>query len=205
VLAGDQSDHRIVQAELDVKRWLADPPGVDEVRPGRCPACEAPSRPAGGALGLHGHGLRERHQWGPAAPGCLPELIGILVRRYQCRACGAVVVVVPRGVLRRRLYSAAAVALAAALYGVAGLAPAEVRAQVSPLRIVGATAASGWASLRRWAGAVRGGRLFPVVRALPADATLREVAARAATTLAAYAPGAGGLSIESAAFLGASM
>ncbi len=173
MLAGDQSDLRIVQAELDVKRWLADPPGVDEVRPGRCPACEAPSRPAGGALG--------------------------------CRACGAVVVVVPRGVLRRRLYSAAAVALAAALYGVAGLAPAEVRAQVSPLRIVGATAASGWASLRRWAGAVRGGRLFPVVRALPADATLREVAARAATTLAAYAPGASGLSIESAAFLGASM
>ncbi|HEX9402352.1 MAG TPA: hypothetical protein VF912_19775, partial [Anaeromyxobacter sp.] len=87
------------------------PPAVDEVRPGRCPACEAPSRP-GGALGLHGHGLRERHQWGPAARGGLPELIGILVRRYRCQQCGAVVVVVPRGVLRRRLYSATAIALA---------------------------------------------------------------------------------------------
>ena len=178
---------------------------MDEVRPGRCPACEAPSRPLGGAIGLHGHGLRERHQWGPATPGGLPELIGILVRRYQCQPCGAVVVVVPRGVLRRRLYSASAIALALALYGVAALAPGEVRRRVSPLRIVGATAAAGWASLRRWAGAVRGGRLFPVVRALPAEATLRQVAARTATTLAAYALGGRGLSIDSAAFLGASM
>ena len=205
MLAGDQSDLRIVQAELDVKRWLADPPGVDEVRPGRCPVCEAPSRPSGGAIGLHGHGLRERHQWGPATPGGLPELIGILVRRYQCQPCGAVVVVVPRGVLRRRLYSAAAIALALALYGVAALAPREARRRVSPLRMVGATAAAGWASLRRWSRAVRAERLFPAVRALPPGASLRQVAARAATTLAAFAPGAGGLAIESAAFLGASM
>jgi hypothetical protein len=52
---------------------------------------------------------------------------------------------------------------------------------------------------------VREGRLFPVARALPAEATLRQVAARAATTLAACAPGAGGLALDSAAFLGASM
>ncbi len=205
MLAGDRSKSRIVQAALDVKAWLARLPAVDEVRPGRCPACEAPSRPAGGALGLHGHGLRERHQWGPAGPDGLPELIGLLVRRYRCLACGAVVMVVPRGVLRRRLYSASAVALALALFGSARLAPVEVRARLSPLRIVGATAASGWASLRRWSRAVRAGRLFPAVRALPAEATLRQVAARTATTLAAYAPGAGGLAIESAAFIGASM
>lgn len=179
------------------------PPTVDEVRPGRCPACEAPSRPAGGALGLHGHGLRERHQWGPAVLGAAAVLIAILTRRYRCQPCGAVVVVVPRGVLRRRLYSAGAIALALALWSVAELAPAEVRRRVSPFAVVGATAAAGWSSLRRWSRAVRAGRLFPVVRALPAEATLRQVAARAATTLAAWAPGAGGLSIDSAAFLGA--
>jgi hypothetical protein len=159
----------------------------------------------GGQLGLHGHGLRERHQWGPPVPDATASVIGILLRRYQCQACGAVVVVGPRGLLRRRLYSAGAVALALALYGVAALPAAEVRAQVSPLRIVGATAAAGWVSLRRWAGAVRARRLFPAVRQLPTDATLRQVAARAATTLAAYAPGAGGRAIESAAFIGASM
>ncbi len=83
------------------------------------------------------------------------------------------------------------------------LPPAEVRRPVSPLRVVGATAAAGWASLRRWCRAVRAQQLFTAVRALPADATLREVAARAATTLAAYGPG--GVTLESAAFLGASM
>lgn len=167
--------------------------------------CGAAGRPAGAALGLHGHGLRERHQWGPAEVGAVPGLIAVLARRFRCRPCGAVVTVVPRGVVRRRLYSASAIALALALYGVAGLSPAEVRRRVSPLRIVGTTAAAGWASLRRWSRAVRAGRLFPMVRALPTHATLRQVAARAATTLAAHAPGAGGLSIESAAFLGASM
>jgi len=94
-------------------------------------------------------------------------------------------------------------ALAFALYGVEGLSPAAVRGRVSPLRIVGTTAAAGWASLRRWSLAVRAGRLFPVVRALPAGATLRQVAARAATTLAACAPG--GMPVTAAAFLGASM
>jgi len=205
VSAGDRNQIRIVQVALDVKLWRTQLPPVDEVRPGRCPACEAPSRPAGGNLGLHGHGLRERDQWGPVELDDAAAVVGILARRYQCQTCGAVIVVVPRGVVRRRLYSAGAIALALALWAVAGLAPAEVRARVSPLRIVGPTAAAGWASLRRWSRAVRAGRLFPVVRALPAEATLRQVAARAATTLAGFAPGSGGPSIELAAFLGARM
>lgn len=178
---------------------------MDEVRPGQCPACKVASRPPGGKLALHGHGWRERDQWGPGEAGGLPRFIAVLLRRYQCQPCGAVVMVVPGGLLPRRLYSAGAVALALAFWGVAGLAPAKVRGRVSPFAIVGATAAAGWASLRRWSRAVRVGRLFPVVRTLPAEATLRHVAARAATTLAAYSPGAGGLSIESAAFLGARM
>jgi hypothetical protein len=133
----------------------------------------------------------------------VPELVGILIRRYQCQPCGAVVVVVPRGLLRGHLYSACAVALSLALWGVVEQAPAEVRRHVSPFAAVGATAAAGWASLRRWSRAVRAGRLFPVVRALPVEASLRQIAARAATTLAAYAPGPGGLPIDSAAFIGA--
>jgi hypothetical protein len=205
VSAGDRSNIRFVQAEVHVKVWAVRPPTVDEVRPGRCPGCEAPSRPVGGTLGLHGHGLRERHQWGPVEFGGSAALIAIFLRRYLCRSCGAVVVVGPRGLVRRRLYSAGAIALALALYGVAGLAPADVRRQVSPFRIIGPTAAAGWASLRRWSRAVRAGRLFPVVRAPPSGATLRQVAARAATTLAAYVPGSGGLAIEAAAFLGASV
>ena len=158
----------------------------------------------GGALGLHGHGLRKRDQWGPAELGGTSLLVEVLIRRYRCRPCGAVIAVVPCGVRRHQLYSAGAIALALALWGVADLAPAKVRAQVSPFAVVGPTAAAGWASLRRWSRAVRAGRLFAVVRALPAEASLRQVAARAATTLAAFAPG-GGLPVDSAAFLGASM
>lgn len=175
---------------------------MGEVRPGRCPVCEAPSRPAGGNLGLHGHGLRERDQWGPIEFGDAPAVIGVLARRYRCLGCGTVIIVVPRGVVRRRLYSAGAIALALAAWAVSGQTSAAVRARVSPHRIIGPTAASGWASLRRWARAVRAGRLFPVVRVSPESATLRQVAARAATTLAAAA---GGGQIESAAFIGASM
>lgn len=184
---------------------MARPPTVDEARPGRCPCCGVPSRPSGGLLGLHGHGLRERHQWGPAEPGGTPGLVGVLVRRYLCRSCGTVVVVGPRGILPGRLYAAGAIALALALWGCGGQPARLVRRQVSPFTVVGATAAAGWASLRRWARHVRAGRLFGHVRALPAGASLRQLAARAATTLAACAPGSGGLGIESAAFLGASM
>lgn len=130
--AGDQSKTRIVQAELDVKRWRAQLPTVDEVRPGRCPVCEAPSCPADGALRLHGHGLRQRHQWGPADVGAAAAVIGLLARRYRCQPCRAVIMVVPLGLLPGRLYSAGAIALALALWGVAELAPAEVRRGVSP-------------------------------------------------------------------------
>lgn len=153
---------------------------------------------------LHGHGLRVRDQWGPpdaTAPPVVGEVVG---RRYQCQLCDAVLLVLPRGVLRRRLYSAAALALALALWGADELTPAKVRARVSPLRIVGATAARGWASLRRWAKAVRTGALFGSVRGNCVGTRLREVAARAATTLAAYAPScADALPISTRAFLGA--
>lgn len=201
---GGQSTSRIVHIGIDVKSWTTRLPTVDEARPGCCPVCAAASRPAGGAVVLHGHGLRVRDQWGPPAVAAAAEVGEVIGRRYACQACGAVILVVPGGVLRRRLYSAAAVALALALWGVDGLAPAEVRLRVSPWRIVGAEAARGWASLRRWARAVRDRRLFAEVRALPDGARLREVAARAATTLVARAPSSiDGLPLATRAFLGA--
>jgi len=203
-LAGGQSTTRIVYAELDVKSWNARFPTTEEVRPASCPSCGAASRPAGGRIVLHGHGLRVRDQWGPADATAPPSVGEVGCRRYRCQRCGAVLQVVPRGVLRRRLYSAAAVALALALWGVEGFAPAEVRRRVSPWRRVGATAAGSWMSLRRWARAVRAATLFAVVRATPAGARLREIAGRAATTLAAFAPSsADALPLASRAMLGA--
>lgn len=205
-LVEGQSSTRIVHIGIDVKSWTTRLPAVDEVRPGRCPVCDAPSRPTGGRIVLHGHGLRARDQWGPVEATAPPSVIEVLGRRYACQDCGAVILVVPGGILRRRLYSAAAIALALAVWSLEEQTPAEVRAQVSPWRIVGPAAAAAWASLRRWAKAVRGGRLFPVVRELPDGAALRQVAARAATTLAALSPSsAEGLSLGTRAFLGAAM
>jgi len=202
-MGGGQSNTRIVYAELDVKSWTARLPSTEEVRPARCPSCGVASRAPGWGLTLHGHGIRSRDQWGPESATAPPIVGEVISRRYRCQPCKAVVQVVPRGILRRRLYSAAAVTLALALWAIDRLTPPAVRRRVSPWRVVGATAARGWASLRRWAHAIRGGELFREVRASAPGATLREVAARTATTLAALAPSSSeALPIVSRAMLG---
>ena len=128
----------------------------------------------------------------------------ITARRYRCLACGAVILVVPCGVLSRRHFSACAIAWALALFGLEGLPARTVRARASPWRVVGATAAVGWVALRRWVGAVREQRLFACVRAAPATWTCRQHAARIATTLAALAsPGLRHLPLAAQAFHGA--
>ena len=125
--------------------------------------------------------------YGPAEPEGGPEADGILVRRYRCQRCGAVVTVVPSEVLRRRLYTASAIALSLALFGVLRQSAAVVRARVSPWRIVG-SAATGWTTLRRWIAAVGDGVLWRCVRPGPAGWSGRQIAERAATTIAAHAP-----------------
>jgi hypothetical protein len=112
--------------------------------------------------------------------------------------------VVPRETLPGRLYTISAVAWALALFGADGVSPREVRRRTSPWAIVGATAVAGWATLRRWVAAVRARRLLSDVRPCPADFTARQVAARAATTVAALAPlDLGGIPIATRAFAGA--
>lgn len=162
------------------------PPSVSAARPGRCPCCGVAAAPLGGRVQLHGHGTRSRQVRGPLQPCGEPEEVEIQARRYLCRQCGAVVQVVPRGVLRYRLFSASAIGLALALWALSRLAAAEVRRRVSPWRKLGATAASGWASLRRWVR--QADQLFDGVRPSPKDWTARHRAERIATTLATRAP-----------------
>jgi hypothetical protein len=186
-LSTDRSKPRIVQSALDFKSWQQRLPTVDEARPERCPSCGRASCPVGAPLTLHGHGTRERELRGPAAPGQPPASVPILVRRYRCKLCHAVIVVVPCEMLAQRRYSAAAIAFALALWGLALATAAEVRRQVSPDQFVGATAAGGWASLRRWARAVQRGRLFPRVPLPSERPTGRQVAASAASAIAGRA------------------
>ena len=162
-------------------------PTVGEARPAQCPACCCPSRPFGKGLVLYGHGLRERQLWGPPEPLGAPAICIVRVRRYQCQRCGAVTVVAPAETLTKRLYTAAAIGWALALYGLSLLTPTAVRRLVSPWTHWGARSAAGWQTLPRWAGAAAEGRLFDCVRPMPEEWSARKVAARAATTLAGHA------------------
>ena len=184
----DRSNRTIVRSAIDVKTWLARVPSVEEVRPGQCPRCAAASRPVGRGLQIWGHGLRDRQSRGPLEPLGDPVEVTLRVRRYLCRPCRAVIVVVPLGVIAGRLFAAAAIGLALALFGVDGLPLREVRQRVNPWRRVGATAHGSWLAVRRWVRAIRDGRLFASVRQSPARFTARQVAERSAMTLAALAP-----------------
>ncbi len=178
-----QSILLIVHSALDVKGWIAQPPSPEAARPGQCPRCGAASRPTGAGLGLHGHGLRDRAVFGPPGADADPDRAWVRCRRYRCvvGTCGAIILVVPRGVAPRRHYSLAAIAMAMTLWGILALTPARVRDRicVSPSVAWGTE----WSSLRRWAHSAR------ALVDLPAAVfTLREVAARVAQIAIGRAP-----------------
>jgi len=113
-------------------------------------------------------------------------------------------VVVPLGVVRRRLFSGPAIALALALLGLLGWCPVEIRRRVSPWQTVGHTAKDGWVQLDRWTRSIRERALFPCVRSCPVEFSARQVAERAAGTLVALAwPRPTAEPIEAKAFHGA--
>ena len=166
-----RSPPRIVHHALDVKHWRASPPSVEAARPGACIDCGAASRPSGGRLGLHGHGVRDRQLCGPPEAGSSPCWIVIECRRYLCVQCGAVVTVVPRGVAPRRHYGHAAIAMALTLWAIAREPIAAVRRRICAWPIT-AEAVTRWPALARWAHAAR--------RTL-GDASLSLIAAAART------------------------
>lgn len=169
---------------MDVKTWAARQPSCSAVRPSKCTACSAASRPAGSALVIVGHGQRVRTVEGPPAPGQAPALTEVVTRRYRCRACHAILVVVPAGVSRGYRYGRSAIAWALSLWGYEHVPAASVRAQTSTAKIVGASAVTRWASLRRWTRCALS--LFGI--ATGEQGTLRERAAAVATFVAAHAP-----------------
>ena len=73
-----------------------------------------------------------------------------------------------------------------------------VRLQINPSTVLGFDAMTGWVTLRRWAKAVKNGCLFSSVPAAGPSATLRGVAALAATA----DPTTRHLPLEQRAFLG---
>lgn len=103
---------------------------------------------------LHGHGLRDRQVRGPTDPDAVPTWVVVACRRYVCTACDVVMTVVPRGIVPRRHYGHAAIAMALALWAIVGAPVADVRRRVCAWRH-SHEAPTSWPTLRRWARAAR--------------------------------------------------
>lgn len=121
---------------------------------------------------------------GPRTFGGPPGLVVVRVRRYSCRACAAVVTVVPRGVRAQRHFAAGAIGLALHRYGGDRVAAVAVRDHVGG---IGPPEATTWRTLGRWIAALAEG-LFAPARAVAGIDDPRERAARAAMVLASFAP-----------------
>jgi hypothetical protein len=130
------------------------------------------------------------------------ESVLIQVRRYRCRACKAVLVVGPLGLVRGRWYGAGAIALALEAYG-RGETSTSVRRRVSPSSTVGGSARERWVTLVRWVDAARDGRLFAVSDL--GEFPRRRVAEHVALALAGRAGRALGDDVAEAAFAGAAI
>jgi hypothetical protein len=180
-----RSNLRIVHCAIDVKSWTRQAPTVEAARPARCPCCGAAGRPEGRALGVVGHGLRERLMLGPRAAGDASAVRTLTARRYRCKRCATVLLVVPRGIVRRHLYTLHAIVLALVMWALDGKPAKLVREVISPFRVVGATAAVGWASVTRWARDSY--RIFAGAPP-PRESTRREQAALLVAHVAAFAP-----------------
>lgn len=169
-------------------------PTVEQARPACCSCCGAASRPAGAALVLVGHGLRERQARGPSSPQGQPETQLVRVRRYRCRLCGGLTTVLPRGLTARRHYSASAIGLALFLHGMQGLSIGETRQRVCTWRAGFET--ERWTTLPSWVAAIAEGRLFARVRPSLAETSLRQKTERAAATLCSLALATHGLAAQ---------
>ncbi len=155
---------------------------------------------------LRGHGLRLRQVLGPLMPGEPAQMVTVQVRRYRCTACRAIITVAPRGVLRRRLYSASAIGWVLARLGLDGAAVVHLRAEVSPSMVTGHRAVDRWITAARWIEASRSGELFPRLGPHAASSRRRQIAERTAMQLVALAPcGVTTEILTHAAFAGAAL
>jgi hypothetical protein len=132
-------------------------------------------------LVVHGQGLLQRQVRGVLEVDGEPGVVAIAVRRYECQRCGAVMTVVPAGMLARRQYSASSIALALYLWLAVGLSDRLVRGRVCAWQVRGLSD-RGWAQLYRWAR--RAASLFGLPRMLSAS----DGATRVLVTLRALAP-----------------
>lgn len=140
----------------------------------------------GQGVTLVGHGVRLRQVRGPVTAEGAAEVVTVVTRRYRCRACGAVIAVVPRGIVARRHFSASAIGLGLLLYAVLRVHVDELAARVG----LWGRGHSAWRTVVRWTQAIDRGALLrrARLRLAPPDWPPRRRAERAAMALASLCP-----------------
>lgn len=178
----------MIASAIGIKAWLAETPSVDAVRPARCVGCGRASRPFGARIVLHGQGFVDRQVRGPLGVEDPPGTVVVAARKFECQACGAVMTVVPAGVLPGRHYSGSAIALALFLWLGEGLADRVVRERVGAWPLVGRGGRRGWTQLYRWTREAT--RMFALPRPVAVGADARTSARRVIGLLGQVAAGA---------------
>lgn len=153
-----RSIRNLFQHALDVNLWLRNTPDVEQARPSHCRKCGVSAKARGGKLRLHGHGLRSRTLWGRPDVGSSPVCWEVVLRRYRCTQCEAVVAVGPRGIGAHLRYALGTIAMALFWWGIQHQPSPAVRTRCSPWPIVGLADQARWRSLPRWVS--RGAELF---------------------------------------------
>lgn len=134
---------------------------------------------------VHGQGLLHRQLRGVLDVDGEAGVVAIVVRRYECQNCGAVMTVVPAGMLARRQYSASSIALALHLWLELGWSDQRVRRRICAWQVRGRNA-RGWAQLYRWAR--QAASLFRLPRMIPVVHRVDETAKRVLLALRSLAP-----------------
>jgi hypothetical protein len=125
-----------------------------------------------------------------------PGVVVVAVRRYACQSCGAVMTVVPAGMLSRRQYSGPSIALALHLWLAVGLSDCAVRRQVCAWQVRGHND-RGWAQLYRWGR--QAASLFALPRVVAVLGSPHEVVRRVLTqSFASHQKGRGRIRPKSA-------
>ncbi len=176
----------MIGTSVSIKSWASKTPSAAEVRPSCCAGCGVASAPVGALIRVHGNGLVRRQVRGVLEPDGIPGVIEIEARKYECQRCGAVMTVVPAGLLATRQYSAPSIALALYLWLVAGLSDVAVRERIGAWRVRGRSGGRGWAQLYRWVRAAP--RLFALPRPVRLAGTARAIASRVIAMLGGLGP-----------------
>ena len=165
---------RFVASALGIKSWSERTPTCAEARPGTCPCCGAATPAGGRAAG--DRGARRSSSGRSSAPerrAGRPERSLVQLRRYRCRACRAILVVGPRGLVRRPLVRRAARSRWPSRRTRAARRVLRCAAAPARRRVVGGSARERWVTLARWLDAARRGELFGVAGSRRARASPR--------------------------------